>query len=215
MKKQQFSFKVPKTVGEEATKIAIGLGYRHIDCAYIYGNEVQIGQAIRAKIADRTVKREELFYTGKLWCTFVAPKLVRKGLEKSLNDLQLDYLDLFILHWPFSLKPTGAERHTDSNKGFVYDNVNFLSTWEALEACKDAGLVKSIGVSNFNHRQQALQFYTLYKTYCTMYFCILFPFCMYPWCCRNFDSQYHQNSRALNFALTRYVSTTSPSITYY
>uniref|UniRef100_A0A8C5PQW6 NADP-dependent oxidoreductase domain-containing protein n=1 Tax=Leptobrachium leishanense TaxID=445787 RepID=A0A8C5PQW6_9ANUR len=147
------SISVPKTVGEEATKIAIGLGYRHIDCAYIYGNEVQIGQAIRAKIADRTVKREELFYTGKLWCTFFAPELVRKGLEKSLNDLQLDYLDLFILHWPFSLKPTGAERHTDSNKGFVYDNVNFLSTWEALEACKDAGLVKSIGVSNFNHRQ--------------------------------------------------------------
>ncbi|XP_063301386.1 rho crystallin-like [Pelobates fuscus] len=144
---------VPKSVGEEATKIAIELGYRHIDCAYIYGNEVQIGQAIRAKIADGTVKREEIFYTGKLWCTYFSPELVRKALEKSLSDLQLDYLDLFLMHWPFSLKSAGAERHTDSNKGFIYDNVDFLSTWEALEACKDAGLVKSIGVSNFNRRQ--------------------------------------------------------------
>ncbi|XP_053321557.1 rho crystallin-like [Spea bombifrons] len=144
---------VPKSVGEEATKIAIDLGYRHIDCAYIYGNEVQIGRAIRSKIADGTVKREDIFYTGKLWCTFFSPELVRKGLEQSLSDLQLDYLDLFIMHWPFSLKPSGAEQPTDLDKAFAYDNVDFLSTWEALEACKDAGLVKSIGVSNFNRRQ--------------------------------------------------------------
>ncbi|KAM8973034.1 rho crystallin-like isoform 2-T2 [Pelodytes ibericus] len=144
---------VPKSIGEEATKTAIGLGYRHIDCAYIYGNEVQIGQAIREKIADGTVKRDEIFYTGKLWCTFFAPSLVRQGLEKSLSDLQLDYLDLFIMHWPFSLKPVGAEQPINEDKPFVYDDVDFLSTWEALELCKDAGLVKSIGVSNFNRRQ--------------------------------------------------------------
>ncbi|XP_075131491.1 rho crystallin-like isoform X2 [Leptodactylus fuscus] len=144
---------VPKSLGEEATKIAIDLGYRHIDCAYIYGNEVQIGSAIRAKIADGTVKREEIFYTGKLWCTFFSPELVRKGLEKSLQDLQLDYLDLYIMHWPFSLKPAGAEEPSNPDKPFVYDDVDFCATWEALEACKDAGLVKSIGVSNFNKRQ--------------------------------------------------------------
>ncbi|XP_075066574.1 rho crystallin-like [Mixophyes fleayi] len=144
---------VPKNIGEDATKIAIDLGYRHIDCAYIYGNEVQIGRAIRAKIADGTVKREDIFYTGKLWCTYFSPELVRKGLEKTLNDLQLDYLDLFLLHWPFSLKPTGAEAPNDPDKPFQYDHVDFCSTWEVLEACKDAGLVKSIGVSNFNRRQ--------------------------------------------------------------
>ncbi|XP_075199890.1 rho crystallin-like isoform X2 [Anomaloglossus baeobatrachus] len=144
---------VPKSLGEEATKTAIDLGYRHIDCAYIYGNEVQIGSAIRAKIADGAVKREDVFYTGKLWCTFFSPELVRKGLEKSLQDLQLDYLDLFILHWPFSLKPVGAEYPSDPDKAFVYDAIDFCATWEAVEACKDAGLVRSIGVSNFNRRQ--------------------------------------------------------------
>ncbi|XP_073423558.1 rho crystallin-like [Dendrobates tinctorius] len=144
---------VPKSLGEEATKTAIDLGYRHIDGAYIYGNEVQIGNAIRAKISDGVVRREDVFYTGKLWCTFFSPELVRKGLEKSLQDLQLDYLDLFIMHWPFSLKPTGAEEPSNPDKPFVYDDVDFWATWEVLELCKEAGLVKSIGVSNFNRRQ--------------------------------------------------------------
>ncbi|XP_068134150.1 rho crystallin [Hyperolius riggenbachi] len=144
---------VPRNLGEEATKAAIDLGYRHIDCAYIYGNEAEVGNAIRAKIADGTVKREDIFYTGKLWCTYFSPELVRKGLEKSLKDVGLDYLDLFLMHWPFSLKPSGAENPYDAEQPFAYDNVDFCATWEALEACKDAGLVKSIGVSNFNRRQ--------------------------------------------------------------
>ncbi|OCT86132.1 rho crystallin [Xenopus laevis] len=140
---------VPKSDGTEATKFAIDLGYRHIDCAYVYGNEVEIGEAIRSKIADGTVKREEIFYTGKLWCSFFSPDLVRQGLEASLKALQLDYLDLFIMHWPFSLKP--ADTH--NTQPIAFDNVDFCLTWEALERCKDAGLVKSIGVSNFNRRQ--------------------------------------------------------------
>ncbi|KAE8613377.1 hypothetical protein XENTR_v10007696 [Xenopus tropicalis] len=143
------SAEVPKSDGTEATKLAIDLGYRHIDCAYIYGNEVQIGEAIRSKIADGTVKREEIFYTGKLWCSFFSPNLVRQGLEASLKALQLDYLDLFIMHWPFSVKPSDAH----SNQPLDFDDVDFCLTWEALEGCKDAGLVKSIGVSNFNRRQ--------------------------------------------------------------
>ncbi|KAG8438714.1 hypothetical protein GDO86_005055 [Hymenochirus boettgeri] len=142
---------VAKSVSEEATKIAIDLGYRHIDCAYIYGNEVEIGRAINSKISDGTVKREEIFYTGKLWCTFFPPELVRKGLEKSLKDLQLESLDLFIMHWPFAIK--AMEEINEYIHPSLYDNVDFCATWEALEACKDAGLVKSIGVSNFNHRQ--------------------------------------------------------------
>ncbi|XP_075458660.1 aldo-keto reductase family 1 member C1-like isoform X2 [Ascaphus truei] len=119
-----------KSLAEEATKVAIEVGYRHIDCAFMYRNEPVVGRAIKAKIADGTVKREDLFYTGKLWATFQVPDKVRPALERSLKDLQLEYMDLFIIHTPIELK--------------------------ALEACKDAGLVKSIGVSNFNRRQLEL-----------------------------------------------------------
>ncbi|KAG8515955.1 Aldo-keto reductase family 1 member C15 [Galemys pyrenaicus] len=118
---------VPKSKALEATKVAIDVGFRHIDAAYIYQNEKEMGQAIREKIADGTVKREDIFYTSKLWCTFFRPELVRPALERSLKDLQLDYVDLYIIHLPVALK--------------------------ALEKCKDAGLTKSIGVSNFNHKQ--------------------------------------------------------------
>ncbi|KAI4538169.1 hypothetical protein MJG53_011707 [Ovis ammon polii x Ovis aries] len=118
---------VPKSEALEATKLAIEVGFRHVDSAHLYQNEEQVGQAIRSKIADGTVKREDVFYTSKLWCTFLRPELVQPALEKSLKNLQLDYVDLYIIHSPVSLK--------------------------ALEKCKDAGLTKSIGVSNFNHKQ--------------------------------------------------------------
>uniref|UniRef100_A0A8C5WKS7 NADP-dependent oxidoreductase domain-containing protein n=1 Tax=Leptobrachium leishanense TaxID=445787 RepID=A0A8C5WKS7_9ANUR len=94
----------PKTCKKEATKMAIEVGYRHIDCAFIYGNEVEVGRAIRARIADGTVKREDIFYTGKLWSTFQSPELVRPALERTLKDLGLDYVDLFIIHTPVELK---------------------------------------------------------------------------------------------------------------
>uniref|UniRef100_A0A8C3YNM1 Aldo-keto reductase family 1 member C2 n=1 Tax=Catagonus wagneri TaxID=51154 RepID=A0A8C3YNM1_9CETA len=118
---------VPKSEALEATKYAIEIGFRHIDCAYLYQNEEQVGQAIRSKIADGTVRREDIFYTSKLWSTCLRPELVRPTLEKSLKNLQLDYVDLYIIHFPVAMK--------------------------AMEKCKDAGLTKSIGVSNFNHKQ--------------------------------------------------------------
>ncbi|XP_040852078.1 prostaglandin-E(2) 9-reductase-like [Ochotona curzoniae] len=95
---------VPKSKATEATKIAIDVGFRHIDAAYLYQNEEEVGLAIRSKIADGTVKREDIFYTSKLWCTFLRPELVRPSLEKSLKKLQLDYVDLYIIHFPAALK---------------------------------------------------------------------------------------------------------------
>ncbi|KAK7796142.1 hypothetical protein U0070_007566 [Myodes glareolus] len=118
---------VPKAKVTEATKIAIDTGFRHIDSASMYQNEEEVGLAIRSKIAEGTVKREDIFYTTKLWCTFHRPELVQLCLEQSLKKLQLDYVDLYLIHFPVSLK--------------------------AMEKCKDAGLTKSVGVSNFNRRQ--------------------------------------------------------------
>ncbi|XP_004588528.2 prostaglandin-E(2) 9-reductase isoform X1 [Ochotona princeps] len=144
---------VPKSKATEATKIAIDVGFRHIDAAYLYQNEEEVGQAIRSKIADGTVKREDIFYTSKLWCTFLRPELVRPSLEKSLKKLQLDYVDLYIIHFPAALKPGEDLLPRDENGKVIFDTVDICATWEAMEKCKAAGLTKSIGVSNFNRRQ--------------------------------------------------------------
>lgn len=143
----------PKSMSEEAVKVALDVGYHHIDSAFMYGNEVNVGRAINAKIADGTVKREDVFYTGKLWTTFHVPNLVRPALERSLKDLNLDYMDLFIIHSPLELKPGGDLLPTDENGKLIFNNTDLRDTWRAMEDCKEAGLTKSIGVSNFNRSQ--------------------------------------------------------------
>ncbi|XP_031214265.1 estradiol 17 beta-dehydrogenase 5 isoform X2 [Mastomys coucha] len=144
---------VPKSKATEATKIAIDAGFRHIDSAAMYQNEKEVGLAIRSKIADGTVKREDIFYTSKVWCTFNRPELVRVSLEQSLKQLQLDYVDLYLIHFPTAMKPGENYFPKNENGKFIYDAVDICDTWEAMEKCKDAGLAKSIGVSNFNRRQ--------------------------------------------------------------
>ncbi|XP_041486721.1 aldo-keto reductase family 1 member C15-like [Microtus oregoni] len=143
---------VPKSKANEATKIAIDVGFRHIDAAYYYQNEEEVGQALRDKIADGTVKREDLFYTTKIWNTFHRPELVRQCLEESLKKLRLDYVDLCIIHSPIAMKPGGDLMPKDASGKIIFDNVDIRDTWEALEKCKDLGLTKSIGVSNFNRK---------------------------------------------------------------
>ncbi|XP_037703915.1 aldo-keto reductase family 1 member C1 homolog [Choloepus didactylus] len=144
---------VPKSEAEEGTKIAIDAGYRHIDAACAYENEEEVVWAIRSKIADGTVKREDIFYTSKLWITFLQPELVRPALESSLRKLQLDYVDLYIIHFPTALKPGKDLWPKDEHGKLIFHTVDLHAMWEALEKCKDAGLTKSIGVSNFNHKQ--------------------------------------------------------------
>ncbi|XP_078524334.1 estradiol 17 beta-dehydrogenase 5-like isoform X2 [Lissotriton helveticus] len=147
---------VPKSQTKEATKVAIEFGFRHIDSAQLYQNEVEVGEAIREKIADGTVKREEIFYTGKLPPNCNSPEMVRQCLEKSLKYLHLDYMDMFLIHFPMSFAPGDSFYPLDETGKIICMNTDLCATWEAMEACKDAGLVKSIGVSNFNRRQLEL-----------------------------------------------------------
>ncbi|XP_012999942.2 aldo-keto reductase family 1 member C23-like protein [Cavia porcellus] len=144
---------IPKTESLKGTKLAIDAGFHHIDTAYAYQVEEEVGQAIKSKIAEGRVKREDIFLTSKLWCTFLRPNMVQHNLKTSLNKLGLDYIDLYVIHYPVPMKPGEELFPTDEKGKTLFDTVDICATWEAMENCKDEGLAKSIGVSNFNRRQ--------------------------------------------------------------
>ncbi|CAG4949229.1 unnamed protein product [Parnassius apollo] len=129
---------------ENAVKWAIDAGYKHIDTAFVYDTEDKVGSAINKKVAEGVVKREDLFVTTKLWNDAHARDAVVPTLRKSLENLNLDYVDLYLIHWPIA----------QYRNGTFYD-VDYLETWEGMIEAKKLGLAKSIGVSNFN--QQMLE----------------------------------------------------------
>jgi alcohol dehydrogenase (NADP+) len=133
----------------EAVKAAIRIGYRHIDCARIYGNETEIGKAFAECFQEGIVKREDLWITSKLWNDSHAPEHVQPGLEETLTALQLDYLDLFLMHWPVALKK-GASFPLTPEKMISLDELPVEATWGAMESLVDKGLCRHIGVSNFS-----------------------------------------------------------------
>lgn len=133
----------------DAVLWALEIGYRHIDCASIYNNEAEIGMALSKAFNDGIVSREELFITSKLWNNSHKKQDVIPALEKSLKDLQLDYLDLYLVHWPVAHKKEVIDIQDPSD--FVsLKEVPLIETWEGMEDALNNGLTNHIGVSNFN-----------------------------------------------------------------
>uniref|UniRef100_A0A7M4F5Q0 NADP-dependent oxidoreductase domain-containing protein n=1 Tax=Crocodylus porosus TaxID=8502 RepID=A0A7M4F5Q0_CROPO len=132
----------PRTT--RSVKFAIDAGYRLFDCAYMYQNESEVGDAIQEKIKEGAVTREDLFIISKLWCTFHEKSLVKEACQNTLTALKLDYLDLYLIHWPM---------------GFKYATYLYtifclsLLSLQAMEDLVEIGLVKAIGIANFNKNQ--------------------------------------------------------------
>ena len=147
----------PSSAGELVYE-AISVGYRHLDSACDYGNEAEVGKGIERVLASNVCHREDLWITSKLWNTFHEPKYVRSAVERTLRDLQVDYLDSYLIHFPISLAYVAPETRYPPGWFFEPDAPNpsmqsikvpVAETWGAMEELVDTGLVRTIGVCNF------------------------------------------------------------------
>jgi D-xylose reductase len=152
-------WKIDPAVAARTVHDAVQIGYRHFDCACDYGNEAEIGHGLRDVLRSGMCRREELWITSKLWNTYHARQHVRAAVERSLRDLQLDYLDLYLVHFPIALKYVPFEKRYPP--GWFYEpdapgaraepaRVSISETWQAMEELVHAGVVRNIGVCNFN-----------------------------------------------------------------
>ena len=134
----------------DAVKEALRVGYTHIDCAWIYQNEDEVGNGIQEAVTEGLINRDALFVTSKLWNTFHFPEDVERGCRETLTALKLNYLDLYLMHWPVAFRP-GGELMPSDEAGFVpLSELSLGQTFTARAKLKELGLVKSIGVSNFS-----------------------------------------------------------------
>lgn len=151
------TWKIPDEVLPDLIPEAVSLGYRHFDCACDYGNEVAVGQGLGNAINSGSCTRDDLWLTSKLWNTYHHPDHVRAACEKSLNDLGVDELDLYLIHFPVTLAYVPIEERYPP--GWLFDPeaekpsmkhvpVPTADTWGAMEELVDSGLVKRIGVCN-------------------------------------------------------------------
>ncbi|HVM60558.1 MAG TPA: aldo/keto reductase [Verrucomicrobiae bacterium] len=144
------TFGSDRVSGEQVAEAVVGaaeVGYRHFDCASVYGNENLIGHSFRQIL--RGVQRDELWVTSKLWNDRHAPDDVLRSCKKSLADLQLDYLDLYLVHWPFpNFHPPGCDVRSRSRDAKPYLHEDFMKTWRAMEKLVERGWVRHIGTSN-------------------------------------------------------------------
>lgn len=133
----------------EAVFGAIESGYRLIDCAAVYQNEDKIGEVLKRIFAETEIKREELFITSKVWNDMHGEGDVLRSCEKSLKDLQLDYIDLYFVHWPFpNYHAPGCDGDSRNPDSRPFSLEEFMSTWRQCEELVEKGMVRYIGMSN-------------------------------------------------------------------
>jgi len=134
-----------------ATKAALEAGFRQLDSAERYRNEKQVGEAMQEVFKEGKIKREDVFIATKLWNSNHRPERVKTAFDASLNRLQLDYLDLYLIHTPFAFRPGEEQDPRDENGKVIYDDgITLLDTWRALETLVDEGRCKAIGLSDVN-----------------------------------------------------------------
>ena len=150
---------MPKPQAPALVKEAIRIGYRHLDSACDYGNEAEVGEGLAAALREGLCRREDMWVTSKLWNTYHEPKHVRAACERSLRDLKLDVLDLYLIHFPIALEyvpfdvrypPEWFHDPAAAKPVMKPINVPYADTWGAMEELQRAGLVKRIGVCNLN-----------------------------------------------------------------
>jgi diketogulonate reductase-like aldo/keto reductase len=133
----------------KATIAALEAGFRQLDSAERYRNEKEVGEAIQEVFKEGKIKREDVFIATKLWNNNQRPERVKPAFEASLKRLQLDYVDLYLIHTPFAFQPGEEQDPRDENGKVIYDEgVTLLDTWRALESLVDEGRCKAIGLSD-------------------------------------------------------------------
>nr|XP_034976005.1 1,5-anhydro-D-fructose reductase-like [Zootoca vivipara] len=143
----------PPGIVQGAIEVAIKNGYRHIDCAYFYDNEGAIGEGLEKVLKEGIVKRDDLFIVSKLWNSYHAPEDVKPACLETLKLLRLDCLDLYLMHSPMGIQNVKGDTLPQKDGKVLQTDVDYVDTWKAMEKLVDEGLVKCIGVANFNQCQ--------------------------------------------------------------